>query len=907
MRGIIEVVKKLKKSRKLSVYSNLSKPFQQKSKKSGSSAQDIQYLASLPKWSPKRLLFHLKPSRFAAYWFSKQGAMRALKILGVIAIIMCLFIGGLFAYFRKDLDAIRPSELAKSVQSNVNTYVDRNGLLLWEDTGSGDYKLVVESSDINKYVKQATVAIEDKEFYKHSGVSLSGLVRAAINNFLGGSTQGGSTLTQQLIKQVFFSAESGDRTLTGIPRKIKEMILAIEVERMYNKDQILTLYLNESPYGGRRNGVESGAQTYFAKSAKDLTLPEAALLAAIPQNPSVYNPYNVEGHERLLKRQHAVLDNMVSLKYITKAQAQEAKAYPIIDHISPESDQYTDIKAPHFVQLVRAQLEKELGETVLGKGGLKIITTLDLRIQNKLEEGMAEEFASTDPAYYGFSNGAATVEDVKTGQIVALMGSRSFSYEGFGQDNATTSFIQPGSNIKPFVYTKLFENKGSGQINFGSGSILRDENIDALYGAEIHNDDKALLGDITIRRSLATSRNIPAVKAMYISGVKNTIDTIRKMGGTSYCTNGNDTTVGLAAGIGGCGIKQIDLVNAYATLGRQGLYKPQSTVLEVKKISNNEILKKWVDVPGTQVVDKQSAYITSDILTDANARAGFTGSWEKGFVIPGVKTGTKTGTSDTGGHAKDLWMSSFSPVLAMTGWLGNSDTSILRTGNSHIIGKMIEKVMSYAHKEIYGPAGLWSEDEWFNQPAGIQRIGGEVYPSWWDKASVQTTEKMKFDSVSKKKATAFTPIDLIIELDVTKTLDPVTKKEIYIAPDGYDASKDDDVHLTDTQPTVSISQVTTGPTTSGTDKNYTITVTPTIVNGNKAKATVSSVIFESKEQKTIPPLADTITDTITQSPYEKTYTAGLWPKLVTISATISDGTYIVTSSAIQVTIPAKSS
>ena len=890
-----------KKTRKLSVYSNLSK--RSSSKKNISTSRDSQYLASLPKFSYKRLLFHLNPRRFCAFWFSKQGAIKALKILGIFAIIMCLFVGGLFAYFRKDLDAIRPSELAKSVQSNVNTYVDRNGLLLWEDKGVGDYKQVVESKDISTYLKQATVSIEDKDFYKHSGVSLTGLARAAINNFLGGSTQGGSTLTQQLIKQVFFSSESQKRGLNGIPRKVKEMILAIEVERMYNKDQILTLYLNESPYGGRRNGVESGAQTYFNKSAKDLTIAEAALLASIPQNPSVYNPYNVEGHEGLIARQQRTIDNMVTMKYITKAQAKEAKAYPILDHINPESDQYSDIKAPHFVQMVRSQLEDELGEKVLGDGVLKITTTLDLRIQSKLEEAMNDEFSSSDPYVYGFTDGAATVEDVKSGQILALLGSRDFNYPGFGQDNAATSFIQPGSNIKPFVYTKLFEKKPSGQLNFGSGSILKDENIDSLYGAQLENDDHAFLGDITIRQSLATSRNIPAVKAMYISGVADTISTIQKMGAKSYCTNGNDTTVGLAAAIGGCGVKQIDLVNAYATLARQGVYKPQSTVLEVKNNNTKKVLKKWVDPVGTQVIDKQSAYVTSDILADASARGSFTNASEHGFTIPGIKTGTKTGTSDTGGHAKDLWMSSFSPVIAMTGWLGNPDTTVLKMGNSHLIGKMIEKVMLYAHNEIYAPQGLWTTNEWFSQPTGVQRVGNEVYPSWWDKTTSQTKMNMDFDKLSKYKATTYTPALAKATLEVTKTIDPITKKEVYIAPDGYDASKDDNKHLaTDVKPTISVIVDDNSPVVSATNKNeYTVTITPVVPAGTTYPISSIDISVDNA----------VVTTLTSAAPYIYTYTVSptdISAKTVSIAATVTDaGLYFASTDAstgASVTFPA---
>lgn len=795
------MTKKSSKSRKLSVYSNLS--HSRKTKKDAAIRKHAQYLASLPKHPVKRLLYRLKPKHLAEYWFSKRGLFMTLKIIGVIALLSILLVGGLFAYFRKDLDSIRPGELAKRVQTTVTTYLDRNGQVLWEDKGDGNYKLVVDDAGLSKYLKDATVAIEDRSFYTEGGVSIPGIIRAAINNFSGGSTQGGSTLTQQLVKQVFFADEAQLRGLSGIPRKIKEAILAIEVERMYNKTQILDLYLNESPYGGRRNGAESAAQTYFGVSAKDLTLAEAALLAAIPQNPSSYNPYNIAGHDALIARQHTVLDNMAEQGYITKTQADEAKKFPIIDHISPESDQYTDIKAPHFVQMTKAELEAELGKATVGNGGLTVKTTLDLRIQTKLEEAMNTMFTSYLPASAGFSNGAATVEDTKTGQIVALMGSRDFNYAGYGQDNAAVAYIQPGSTAKPLVYAQLFEKKAAGQLNYGSGSILNDVNIDSIYGAPLFNADRTFKGPMTIRSALATSRNIPAVEAMYISGVKTTLDTIHKLGATSYCTQGDETQVGLASAIGGCGIKQVDLVNAYATLGRAGAYKPQSTILEVKN-SAGETLKKWTDTAPVQVIDAQSAYIVSDILNDDIARAPLDGRHAKGMEISGVKTSTKTGTSDKGGYAKDIWMVSYSPALTMGVWLGNSDATILKNGNSLIPGAIIATTMSYAHLQVYAADGTWKSGDWFAKPSGIQTVGNEIYPSWWNATQGKTDAKLTFDKVSKKKATDQTPEGAKIELDVKKSVDPITKKDVYVALDtSYDASKDDDVHKsTDVKPNI---------------------------------------------------------------------------------------------------------
>ncbi len=867
--------RKSNKSRKLSLYSNLS--HSRRTKKDSEARQHAQYLASLPKHPVKRFFYRLRPKHLAEYWFSKHGAITALKIVGVTALVLCLLIGGLFIYFRKDLDAIRPGELSKRVQTTVTKYYDRNGTLLWEDKGDGDYKLVVDDSGLNNYIKNATVAIEDKDFYNHGGVSAAGLLRAAFNNLGGGSTQGGSTLTQQLVKQVFFADQSQERGLAGIPRKVKEIILSIEVERMYNKSQILNLYLNESPYGGRRNGVESASQTYFGKPAKNLTIAEATLLAAIPQNPSVYNPYNIAGHKALIARQHTVIDNMVDQGYITKKQGDEAKNYPILDNIIPEADQYKNIRAPHFVQMVRAELEKSLGKATVGKGGLTVKTTLDLRIQTKLEEAMNDMFGSYIPAWAGFSNGAATVEDTKTGQIVALMGSRDFNMPGYGQDNATVAYLQPGSSIKPLVYTELFQQKPTGQVNYGSGSILKDENIDSIYGAPLFNADRKFNGSITIRTSLATSRNIPAVKAMYISGVKTTIDEIHKLGATSYCTQGDEVNVGLAAAIGGCGIKQVDLVNAYATVARQGVYKSQSTVLEVKN-NSGEVLKKWTDPAGVQVIDPQSAYIVSDILSDDVARAPLDGRHALGMEIPGVKTATKTGTSDKGGNAKDIWMASYSPALTMAVWFGNSDATILTHGTSSLPGAIIAKVMEYAHKDVYASEGLWKIGDWYTRPTGIQIVGSEFYPSWWNKTQGQTAAKLTFDKVSKYKATDLTPAGARIELDVTKMIDPVTKKDVYIAPDGYDASKDDNVHKsTDVKPSVSINWVQ-----NGSDPNV-YTVTATVASGTFSVTNVQIVID------------GTVVKELTDSG-SYTYTATASDKEKTLSANIVDSGYYTGSS-----------
>lgn len=790
---------KRRSSRALNVYANLS--HRRKTKKDATQRSKAERRAKLPKHPVERLLYRIHPKNFWGYWLSREGGIMALKVTGVAILFVLLAFGALFAYYRKDLDQIRPSELAKRVQTTVTKYYDRNGKLLWEDKGDGDYKLVVNGKEINRYVKQATIAIEDKDFYRHNGVSVQGLLRAFINNAGGGSTQGGSTLTQQLVKQVFFADEAQKRGLNGVPRKIKEVILAIEVERMYDKEQILNLYLNESPYGGRRNGVESAAQTYFGKAAKDLTLPEASLLASIPQNPGLYNPYNTLGNEALITRQHHVLANMVDQGMISQKEADAAKKVAILDTIKPEADQYKDIKAPHFVLEVKKQLEAEYGIKTVRSGGLIVKTTLDLDAQRYAEEAMAA--GSKFMSYSGADNMAMSSVDVQTGQVIAMIGSIDYNKDIYGQQNAATSPLEPGSSIKPIAdYAALFKQRTG--INYGPGSILKDENIDNIYcggsfsGCKLRNYSGKFYGSIPIRNALAGSLNIPAVKALYIAGVDAGLKTAHDLGDVSYCADNREAGLSAAIG-GGCSLKQVEHTNAFASLARGGIYKPLSYILEVKN-SNGEKLKTWTDEP-KKAVDPQVAYMLTSILTDANARAftfgGLANSF--GFNVPGVVTATKTGTTENGnGRAKDMWMMSYSPVIATSVWSGNHDGSPLGIDNNTSVRRVVADYMENVHKNVYGPQGKWKAGANFVQPAGIQRLTingrSDIWPSWFKKDSGVTNAKLIFDKVSKKKATSCTPELAKIEIAVLKSIDPVTKKDVFIAPDGYDASADDDRH-----------------------------------------------------------------------------------------------------------------
>ena len=809
-------------------------------------------LANLPKNHWKRFLWYLKhPGAIFKYWFSREGGRMLFKIflgfIGICVLALAIF----WIVVRAEMKALSPEELARRVQTTTTKYLDRNGELLWEDTGTGNYRLVVDSDQISIKMKMATVAIEDKTFYEHGGVSIAGIVRSLVNNLGGGGLQGGSTLTQQLVKQVFFYDESqSSRGLSQIPRKIKEVMLATEAERIYNKDQILTMYLNESPYGGRRNGVESAAQTYFGKSASELNLAESALLAGIPQSPSIYNPYNYDYNPSLIEKQQIVLDYMleqgddlvnsvcwsdgearfgndtekkddyvakcIENNKITAEQINAAKEFAILDTIKAPDVQMTGAKAPHFVQMVKGQLEDTLGINVVGKGGLTVTTTLDMRAQNIMDAAMDDVFNGYLPGFAGFDNAASTMIDNQTGQILAMRGSRDYNYPEYGAVNSATAFIQPGSSIKPEIYAALIDQKEPN--TYGAGSILVDEPLpQSLYptgnGRSVVNADGRFKGPIPIRQSLGESRNIPVIKAMAEVGRDQTLEKVREIGDTSYCTDGIDRSVGLAASIGGCGVKQVEHVNAFATFARGGVYKSYSSIIKIDGPNKEVLYEHDNDEDSKQVLDPQTAYIISDILTDANARTGTLGYCPLGMCIPGIKTATKTGTTDIGGMAKDLWMMSYSTKVSVGVWYGNHIPAQLRNGSSLLPGQFVSTVMSRTHNEIFAPDGEWKSGDWFQQPQGIQvlNINGrnDIYPSWFKKQNIQTViEPTIFDKISKRLATDCTPALARETLDVIKTTDLGTNTVTYKAPDGYTRDEHDDVHTGSCKSGVTVGSIT---------------------------------------------------------------------------------------------------
>ena len=784
-------------TKNMKLYSSLS--YKHKAKKEADARRRAEELAKLPKEPVKRFFARLHPKRVFKWWFSKRGQKTIWKTIAACFLILIIFIGGLFLYYKKDLDEIRLDEM--SISETVNTYLDRNGEVLWKDTGNENYRLVVDADEISPYMYQATIAIEDRNFYNHIGVDFVGLVRAALSTLGGHGVQGGSTLTQQLIKQVYFADEAASANRGGLTRKIKELILAIELERMYSKDQILTMYLNQSPYGGRRNGVESAAQTYFGKSAKDLTLAESALLASIPNNPAILNPYNEYGHEQLVWRQQYTLDVMAEMGYITKDEAEEAKQVAILDTIRPESTQYADMLAPHFVLAVKSQLEEKYGIQTMRAGGWTIKTTLDLRAQKIAEDSIN---VGREHLYKNGTDNLAMVSvDVETSQVVALVGSADFSNSTYGELNvATDALIEPGSSIKPILdYSPLFmEREG---VNYGPGSILRDENINKLYCAgysgecSLTNATNTFYGDVTIRFSLGHSLNIAAVKALYINGIDNSLEIAHALGDTTYCEGREGYGLSIAIG-SGCGVKMVEHANAYASLARGGSYKDLAYVLEVKN-SSGETIETWEDKEANRVVDEQVAYMVSNILSDRSAR------WSNstvGFNIPDVWTATKTGTTTTVNSAqvKDSLIESYSTAVSTLVWNGNHDGSGFRNsgnGSGDPVRYVVHNFMERVHKEVYEPDGRWHPGDQPVKPAGIQTltINGrtDIWPSWFNssKNSGVAKEKLTFNRYNHLLASSCTPEDYKIEVEVTKTKDPMTGNEVYSVPEPYNRETSD--------------------------------------------------------------------------------------------------------------------
>ncbi|MDX1765756.1 MAG: transglycosylase domain-containing protein [Candidatus Saccharimonadales bacterium] len=749
--------KKRKKAKdnsdKLKVYSNVGS--KRRSKKDQKSRRKAEYLASLPKHPVKRFIYRLHPKRFFKYWFSKRGAIMALKLAGISFAIFAAVIIGLFAWFRKDLP--NPNEIAFI---ETTKFYDRTGEHLLFELYGEQNRTLLEYDQISDYAKWATIAIEDKDFYEHGGFSISGIMRAAWSNLRTGDTtgQGGSTITQQFIKNSLLTDE---QTYT---RKIKELILAIELERLYTKDEILTFYLNEIPYGTQAYGIEAAAQSFFDKPALELTIDESAMLAALPQAPSLYSPY-IGDTDALTERRDYIIGLMVEQGYITQEEGDKAKETNTLKKIVPLDDRnlYRGVLAPHFIDEVKRRLEEKYTESLVATGGLKVITTLDFQLQKEANKAMKDNFKYVQSPESGGGSGgdnaALNATDVETGQVLAQVGSRNYNYKGYGAYNAaapppnsTVSGRQPGSSFKPYAYAKLFENP-----RWSPGSLIWDNDVPFPNGYNPNNFDFNFPGKMKIREALGESRNIPAVKAMYISGADNVVDTAREMGLESIADCPGCLSLVLGAGE----VKLDEHTNAYATFSRGGKYKPNTYILRVENPAG-DVLHEWTDTGGEQVIDEETAYLITDVLRDDAARSGTFGLGNQRLVVPGLNHTVKTGTTD---RSVDGWMMGYTTCLAVGVWAGNHDSKPMDTITSWQTGPMFTQFMDRAHKKQ--PC----ENPEFERPDGIKSVrissstgyntskGGhsDIAASWFKGVDKESGTKVTIDTISGRLATDCTP------------------------------------------------------------------------------------------------------------------------------------------------------
>lgn len=820
-----------------------------KAKKATIAQSRAERLAGMPKDRLHRILWRLNPKRQWKYWTSREGIIMGLKITGVGLMVGFLLLVGVFAYFRKDLPNLKDIS-GNNIGGSIRYYDKTGGTLLWEDYDAVK-RIPVQDDKIADTMKQATVAVEDKDFFKHGGFDTRGILRAAVNNVKGGgSQQGGSTITQQLVKLT--QNWSKDRTYT---RKAKELILAVELERSYSKKEILTGYLNAAPYGSVDYGVQAATEDYFNKQAADLTLDESAFLAAIPKAPGYYSPYNDDfvgsgGKEALIGRQRYVLDLMAEQGMITNQQRDEAKKVDTLAKIQPRKPRYDGIQAPYFVLTAKASLEKQMGAGVVKHGGLSVITTLDLAAQKAAEDEVSKGLPQVKRQ--GGDSAAFVAEDVKTGQVVALVGGSDFTNPEYGQNNYAHALeLPPGSSFKPYDYAALIDKSN----NVGAGSVLYDTKgpvpgypcttAVSRTGNCLIDYDLRYPGPLTLRYAIGGSRNVPAIKAMLTVGVSETIDVAHKLM-TNYGPDGQpDPTKGnyncysdeastvktdcyAASAIGdGAYLRLDEHAHGYATLSRNGRNIPQTYILKVSD-AGGKVLDEWKPSAGVQAVREESAYIVADMMSDPNA------SYLPNKVqrYNGWKFSAKTGTTN---DSKDGLMGMFSTQYAAVVWVGYHNRTKEMSGfMENMTLPIVDGWMKDVHK------GLQPEER--AKPSGLQTLPAfvvrshvangsvepssatDIFPSWYKAPSASTT-KVKLDKVSNKLATECTPQRAIQEGSGGNSLTFSVDK--FVGVGGANTSEKDDIHkCEDAKPTVSITTrnvtcLSTGCTLSATVNNGT--------------------------------------------------------------------------------------
>lgn len=642
----------------------------------------------------RRLLrqgFKLNPSQIFAL-------SKLLKYAFFALVAMLIVTPLLFLWYSRDLPT--PGKLVISKYSDATRIYDKKGELLYS-VYQDENRTYVKLNEIPKYLQQGTIAIEDKDFYTNKGFSPIAYLRVAKNAALGQGLAGGSTISQQLVKNVLLTNER------SLPRKIKELILSIQVNQTYSKDQILEMYLNNIPYGGTAVGAEAASQMYFGKKVKELNLAESAFLAGLPQSPSIYSPFS--GNDYYIDRTEAVLKRMVEDGYITKDQ--QKKALVDIERYAFKKENVTGIKAPHYVMYVKEVLAKQFGENMVTTGGLQVTTSLDYDIQKKTEEVVKEEVDKLKAHKVG--NGAAVVADPKTGEILAMVGSKDyFDTENDGNFNvAISNTRQPGSSMKPVMFATAFE-KG-----YTPATLLMDvktefptpESVESVYKPV--NYDGKYHGPVQVRFALGNSLNIPAVKMLAMVGVEPVMQKAYEMGIENWKpTDEAMKNVGLSLVLGGRETSLLNEITAYSVFANKGVRQDPVTVLKVTD-KNGKVLYEHKKTSGKKVLSEEVAFLISHILLDNNARSQAFGT-RSYLTISGKTVSVKTGTTD---DKRDNWTIGYTPSYVVGVWVGNNDNSPMNpTIASGITGAspIWNKIMTYVLK---GKA-----DEEFEKPSNVE-------------------------------------------------------------------------------------------------------------------------------------------------------------------------------------------
>lgn len=583
-------------------------------------------------------------------------------------VLICLFLVFALSFYYFILrDLPLPTKLSSSSNPQSTLIYDRSGKLLYNIYDKKN-QVFISLSGIPKYMQEATIAIEDKGFYQHGAVDLKGIARAAVSIVLHQQIQGGSTLTQQLVKTSLLTQEQ------TIPRKIKEIILAFVTETIYSKAQILEMYLNQVPYGGTSYGVEAASEAYFGKHAKNLDLAESALLAGLPQAPTEYSPFGAHPEEGK-DRQVEVLQAMQDQGYITKTQEQAAQK---------EALKYVkfanNIQAPHFVLYIKDLLISEYGEKMVEEGGLKVTTSLDLDIQNYAQQAVSDEVDNL-PTYYHVTNGAALVTDPGSGEILAMVGSKDYFDNAIdGNVNITISLRQPGSSIKPVNYAVGLLNGYNAATTFIDQPICFPNQGGQNY-CPVNYDGK-WHGLVQMRYALGNSFNIPAVKMLELNGVNAMVATASAMGITTFT---DPQKYGLSLTLGGAEVKMVDMATAFGVFANSGYRIDLHPILKVID-KNGKVLQQYTPplspIFGKKVLPDGVAFIISDILADNNARLQEFGDNSE-LKIPGQTVSVKTGTTN---DFRDNWTIGYTPSVLVASWVGNNDNTPMSGLASGITG-----------------------------------------------------------------------------------------------------------------------------------------------------------------------------------------------------------------------------